>query len=197
MQAFDRSKHTISIASCAPAPLWSMLPFLNYAYPDHATYSEITDHEKLLDGLESGKYQMIFAAQKPDAPHLYCKKCAEEHAVFLLPCGHPLAGLPELGFKDLNGETMLVYGETGLWQKIYEQGMPDTHFIVEKDWISFQKLMNTSTLPVFITDIALQHFKIPPEKTVVSICGRDSRQSYYCICLKIYKSRFRNFFEKF
>ena len=31
VQSFDRSRHTIAIASCAPAPLWSMLPFLNYA----------------------------------------------------------------------------------------------------------------------------------------------------------------------
>ena len=197
IQALDRSRHMISIASCAPAPLWSMLPFLNYAYPDTATHSEITGHEKLLDGLANGKYQMVFVSQKPDAPHLYCKKCTEEQAVFLLPCSHPLADMPELKFEDLNGETVLVYGETGLWQKVYEQGMPDTHFIVEKDWISFQKLMDTSTLPVFITDMALQHFKIPPEKSAVPVCDRGSRQAYYCICLKTHRSRYRNFFQKF
>lgn len=197
VQTQDRSRHMISIASCAPAPLWNMLPFLSYAYPDMATFSEIAEHDKMLNGLFNGKYQLVFLADKPDDTELYCRKCVEEQAVFLLSCGHPLAESSTLKFEDFNGETVLVYGEIGLWQKIYKQNMPDTHFIVEKDWTSFQKLMDTSTLPVFITDIALQHFKTPPGKTAAVIHDQDSRQSYYCICLRKQKKRFRNFFEKF
>lgn len=139
---------------------------------------------------------MIFTTDKPDHPKLYYKKCKEEQAVFLLPSGHPLAAAKSLAFHELKEDTVLVYGETGLWQHIYERHMPDTHFIIEKDWTSFQKLMDTSTLPVFITDIALQHFKIPPKKIPVTICDHDAKQSYYCICMENQKERFWNFFEQ-
>lgn len=196
VRTHDRSRNTIFVASCAPAPLWNMLPYLNYAFPDMATFSEMAEHDKLINGLMNGKYQLVFAAEKPGGTEFFCKKCVEEQAVFLLPGDHPLADAGQLLFEDFNGETMLVYGEIGLWQNIYECSMPDTHFIVERDWTSFQKLMDTSTLPVFITDIALQHFKIPPGKVAAAICDRDSRQSYYCICLKNQKERFRNFLEK-
>ena len=34
IQAFDRSRRTILVGSCAPAPLWSIPPLLSDLYPD-------------------------------------------------------------------------------------------------------------------------------------------------------------------
>lgn len=196
IQSNDRSRHMISIASCAPAPLWTMLPYLSVIFPDMATFAETVNSDKMIDGLLAQKYQLIFSTDEPADPELFYKKCNEEQAVFLLPCEHPLAESKTLAFHDFQEDTLLVYGETGLWQHIYEQHMPDAHFIIEKDWTSFQKLMDTSTLPVFITDIALQHFKLPHGKIPVTICDADAKQSYYCICLKKQKDKFLNFFEQ-
>lgn len=196
IQSSDRNRRMISIASCAPAPLWTILPYLSVLFPDMATFSETINPDKIMDGLLAQKYQLIFTTDEPEDSDLFYQKCTEEQAVFLLPGEHPLAGSKTLTFHDFNKETLLVYGDTGLWQHIYEQHMPDAHFIIEKDWTSFQKLMDTSTLPVFITDIALQHFKLPQGKIPVKICDQDARQSYYCICLKKQKEQFLNFFDQ-
>lgn len=41
VQEFDRSLHTITVSSCAPAPLWYVLPALSLSYPDMTIASSI------------------------------------------------------------------------------------------------------------------------------------------------------------
>ena len=41
VRAFDRSLHTITVSSCAPAPLWRLLPALSDAFPDMTISSAI------------------------------------------------------------------------------------------------------------------------------------------------------------
>ncbi len=196
VQSFDRSHRMIAVGSCAPAPIWNILPYLNYADPCMATFSEINTSENLGKGLLNGKYQLVIISDKPEDPRLYFEKYVEEQLSFLLPKGHPLARRKRLKFSDFNGETMLVYEEIGLWEQVYRRNLPDTNFIVEKDWASFQKLIDTSTLPVFITDLALLHFKIPAGKVPVTITDRDSAKSYYCCCLRSQKGKWIPFFDR-
>lgn len=51
IQDNDRSRHMISIASCAPAPLWTMLPYISCTYPEMATFSEIAASDQIMHGL--------------------------------------------------------------------------------------------------------------------------------------------------
>jgi len=196
IHSYDRSHRMISIGSCTPAPIWNVLPFLNYADPCMATFSELNTSEKLLKGLSNGKYQLVIAEEKPEDPIFHCEKYGEEQLFFLLPKEHPLAGRKNLHFHDFDGDTMLVYAEIGLWEQVYRYTLPSTHFIVEKDWSSFQKLIDTSALPVFITDLALKHFRFPPGKIPVTISDKDAKKSYYCICLKSQKRKWMPFFDR-
>ncbi|MGN0734667.1 MAG: LysR family transcriptional regulator [Anaerovoracaceae bacterium] len=40
VRAFDKSKRTITVCSCAPAPLWTLLPKLNSAFHPVKTYCQ-------------------------------------------------------------------------------------------------------------------------------------------------------------
>ena len=40
---FDRSQRTISIGSCAPAPLWELISMVSRLYPEMAISSEMKD----------------------------------------------------------------------------------------------------------------------------------------------------------
>lgn len=196
VRSFDRSHRMIAIGSCAPAPIWEILPFLSYADPCMATFSEINTSKKLYKGLENGKYQLIIVEEKPKNPQFYYEKYGEEQLIFLLPEEHPQARRKSLSFKDFGEDTMLVYEEIGLWEQVYRFNLPDTHFIIEKDWSSFQKLIDTSTLPVFITDLALKHFQFPSGKVPVTISDTNAKKSYYCACLKSQKRKWIPFFDR-
>ena len=48
VRAFDRSLHTITVSSCAPAPLWYLLPDLNESFPDMTISSSIKNTRPFL-----------------------------------------------------------------------------------------------------------------------------------------------------
>ena len=47
VQAFDRSRRTILIGSCAPMPIWELLPLLSDLYPSWTISSEMRENEVL------------------------------------------------------------------------------------------------------------------------------------------------------
>lgn len=59
IHTFDRSLHTISLGSCAPAPLWDIVPVFSSLYSDMTISYDIKEQDKLLQGLTDGTYQLI------------------------------------------------------------------------------------------------------------------------------------------
>ena len=45
LRSFDRSQRTIAIGSCAPGPLWDMIPMLSSLYPDMTISSETREND--------------------------------------------------------------------------------------------------------------------------------------------------------
>ena len=54
VRAFDRSLHTITVSSCAPAPLWSLLPALSDAFPGMTISSSVKSSASVLEDLKKG-----------------------------------------------------------------------------------------------------------------------------------------------
>ena len=59
IQTLERSKHTISIGSCAPVPNMLLTAELEKQFPESRITSEITPENELLDGLRQGAFQII------------------------------------------------------------------------------------------------------------------------------------------
>ena len=177
----DRSRHTIFVGSCAPAPLWEIVPALTNRYPDMTIATEIKENDVLLTGLNKGTYQIIVLPYSVEQEGIDCVKYGEEHVCFSLPPAHPLSGSKTLCLGDLNGETMLLRSQIGFWIHIQEK-MPNTHFLVQEENSDFDELVKASALPFFTTDLVIKREGTVPNRITIPISDQDANVSYYCLC---------------
>ena len=187
VQAFDRSRRTILVGSCAPVPLWEMVPVLTSLYPERTISSELRENDRLLQGLRDEVYQLIVLPFPVEEEGIACIRYGEEHLYFSLPPAHPLSGSKGLYMKDLNGETMLLRNHLGFWREMTDRKMPDTRFLEQED-VAFEELVRSSALPSFTTDAALQRSGNPANRVNVPILDEEANVTYYCL----YKSHGRN-----
>lgn len=180
IQAFDRSRRTILIGVCAPAPLWEIPPVLSDLYPDRTISSEMRENDVLLQGLRDDVYQMVILPYPVEEPGITCVKYEEEHLFFSLPPAHPLSGSKALYMKDLNGETMLLRNRLGFWRDVADQKMPDTRFL-EQEVIAFNELVKSSALPSFTTDVVLRREGGPQNRVNIPILDEEANVTYYCL----------------
>ena len=55
IQEFDKSLKTISIESCAPAPLWVLLPQLSSKFPQNTISSKLNNVHDIVENVKLGK----------------------------------------------------------------------------------------------------------------------------------------------
>lgn len=194
VQAYDRSQRTISIGICAPAPLWDTIPLLSSLYADMTVSYEMKDQEILLQGLKSGAYQLIITTFPPDIPDIYTKKCGEEQLYFSLPPGHALASAKSLHFRDLDGETMLLFSKIGFWHEIHRKKMPSAHFLLQEEQFAFAELVRASALPSFTSDAAMKVGTPEDHRITIPILDEEAHATYYCSCKMDRKKFFHYFF---
>ncbi len=179
LREYDRRRHTISIGSCAPAPLWSLLPSMSYAYPQMTIASDIRDNDVLIRGLGSGTYQLIVLPFKTELEGALCVKYFEEHLFFSLPPSHPKAGSKGLYFRDLNGEAMLLRPQLGFWARLHREMMPDTRFLVQQDSAAFYELVRASALPSFTSDVVIRRDGPVPGRVIVPILDPEANAMFH------------------
>ena len=103
VQEFDRKLRSITIASCAPAPLWLLSPNISFYYPDNIISSSICEIDQVIKHIETGQIDigiLPFEYQKDDlcTTHFFT-----EHLSVCIPFGHSLCSYDKLTFHDLNG----------------------------------------------------------------------------------------------
>lgn len=179
---YDRKQRTIFVGSCAPAPLWKIIPALSGPYPDMTISSEIRDSNMLLEELRQGRYQLIILPYPIEEKGISCIKYEEEHLFFSLPPAHPLSGSKTLQLKDLNGETMLLRSRLGFWEQVTNEKMPDTRFLVQEDSV-FNELAKASALPSFNSNLAVQREGMVPNRILIPITDKEANVTYYCCYL--------------
>ena len=187
VQAFDRSQRTILIGSCAPAPIWEIVPILTNLYAERTISSELRENDVLLQGLRDDVYQLIILPFSIEENGISCVKYGEEHLYFSLPPAHPLSGSAGLFMKDLNGETMLLRNHLGFWRELTDRKMPDTRFLEQED-VAFEELVTSSALPSFATDVVLRRAGNPTNRVNIPILDKEANVTYYCL----YKPHGRN-----
>lgn len=196
IRAFDRSRHTIAVGSCAPAPLWDISPMLSSLYPELTISSEMRECDKLTQGLQDGTFQIIIMPFPMNEDEFHCVKCGEEQLFFSLPPGHALSGAKQLRFKDLDGETMLLHSQIGFWHKIHVEKMPSARFLLQNERFAFDELVKASALPSFTSDIVLEREGKPQNRVIIPISDEEAHAVYYCVCRAENKKRLAGFFKR-
>lgn len=156
LQAFDKSRHTISIGSCAPAPMWNLTPKVSSLFPDMTIQSEMKTIAELEAGLKSKIYQIIITTSEINIPDIITRKYCEEKLYVSLPPAHPLAGHKSLSLSDLNGQSILILSKIGFWYDVCKSKMPDSLFLVQEELSALDELRKTSALPAFATNLTIK-----------------------------------------
>lgn len=189
IRLYDRSKRTIYIGSCAPAPLWKLSPALAELYPEQTISSELKNEEQVYTGLKNGTYDLIITAQQIENDETICRKYCREHLMLSLPPAHPLAMYKSVSFADLAGETMLLYSEIGFWHDICKEKMPATNFIVQHERTDFCTLVANSALPSFTSDMTSK--KETSARVIIPISDTEANPTFYCVMNRKDKSKFQ------
>lgn len=189
VRAFDRSQRTISIGSCAPAPIWQLTPVVSRLYPEMTVSSEMKDSQALITGLKTGLYQFIILPFAVDEMDLYCLPFEKEQLYFSLPPAHPLSGSEGLYFKNIDGESILLLSQIGFWRDVCQEKMPLTRALVQEQQEDFNELVQASALPCFVSDLTMRWSVKPENRVVIPVLDPEATAVYHFVCRKETKQK--------
>lgn len=180
VREYDKKLQTIVVKSCALAPLWKLLPTLNMLYPSMTIATSICDINELDAAISENSYDILILpymtkALSEDSQFFLM----DEHLSICVRKDHELAGKPSVCMKALNGYNFLLRSELGFWDKLCRQNMPASKFLVQNDEFEFNELVSNSSLPSFITDVAIDRYPIPQNRIAIPISDADANVSFY------------------
>ncbi len=198
IRQFDRSRRTISVGACAPAPLWEIMPLLTSLYPEKRLVSEVKSEEELEDGLLSGAYQMIITTENAENADIYSIFTGSEALLVNIPKLHPLAAMKGgVRFADMEKYSLLLYAKTGVWENIVRREMPNAHIIMQENRDSFEALKRESALLSFSTELSIKQFGNVDGAIVLPVSDESAKIDFYCRVLKKNKPLMREFLERY
>ena len=190
IQAFERSLHTISIGSCAPAPIVELLYYLTEKFATMTFSSETVNPDSLVLGLKNNTYQIIITNSPVKDSEICCREFCREQLFLPIPPAHPLAAKKDGIFADeLAGETMLLFKEIGIWESFIKAKMSQTDFIIQDRDDAFNALIRASALPAFATNLTLKRNDRRQNRIIIPFLDDEAKMTFYCSTLnknKIY-----------
>lgn len=154
VQDFERRLRTINVLSCAPAPLWSLLPNLAHKFPENTISSKLAAVEEIITSVLQGKADIGILPFACAEKELACSPYLREQLFVCVPETHTLAAKQSLSFAQINGFNCLLRDHIGFWSDLVRQKMPASRFLVQTDEFEFEELVRTSTLLCFTTNVA-------------------------------------------
>lgn len=190
---FDRKNNTILIETCAPGPLWPLIPVISSLYPQMSLQTVTDIDEVIFNKIDKDEAQLGLTHTKPDENKYYFKEYGTESIFFALPKDHHYARRKSLSLREMNGENMLLMTDIGVWNLVKEM-MPDSRFLLQDDQFSFNELVQASSLPSFISDLAIKYLGKPQKRVIVPIKDKEATITYYLVCKKNKRKDFQNLF---
>lgn len=184
MDAYRRSRITVSIGSCAPGPMWLIASELLGQVSEKILSTELQTADALIEGLLSEVYQLIILDRPLCQENAVCRKYLTERLFISLPAGHPLASKAKIGLSELSQQTMLLYSDLGVWEHLREEKMPDIRFIRPKEKEVFADLIHASDLPNFTTNLMRKLAPSPPNRIEIPVSDPEAAIPFYLCVLK-------------
>lgn len=181
IQALERSRHTIAIASCAPAPNSIIKLQLEKQYPRMQITTEIRSEQELLDGLKRGEFQLITLSNEIKESDLCCQKIGTEHLHLSVLPAHPAAVMNSVSFSDINSGSYLVYRNLGVWENIGREYMPNARFIYQDEMDEYLEVVGASSLPTFDTDWGVILYGERTNRISIPINDNAAKKTFYAV----------------
>lgn len=176
---FDRRQKTVVVKSCAPAPLWTLLPKLNALYPDITVSSAICQNDEVLAAWNDNSCDIAVLPFSFGSGKAAAKKFMQEHLFVSVPPSHELAKHKALTFEEINGFNFLLRSELGFWDTLCRKKMPASKFLVQNDEFDFYELVRTSSLPCFTTDYGLLHLNADSGRVNIPLTDSEANITFY------------------
>jgi Transcriptional regulator len=196
VQKFDKSMHSLSLFSCAPAPLWNIEELIKKIYPSLLFQSKIADQEYLVQNLKDQEIDCIITSFEIKDENILCIPYIKEDLYLSLPSTHRLKEKQSVTFSDLKGETMLLYAHIGFWYHMHIQTMKQTTFLIQNERTTFQEIIKASTLPSFITNLSIKKEGIPENRIIIPFDEQDAHVTFYFSILKKNKNKMIKLIQK-
>ena len=175
VRVFDQRQRTVIVRSCAPAPLWELLPKLNARQPDMMVSSAICQNEDVLSAWEEGSCDIAILPFSISG----AKPFMRENLFVSVPPEHELARHKSLTFADINGFNFLLRTELGFWDTLCREKMPASKFLVQTDVAVFNELVRASSLPCFTTDYGQRHHVIYPDRVNIPLTDPEAHVTFF------------------
>lgn len=182
VQMFDRSLRTIMVETCAPAPLWSLLPALSHQYPENTISSKITETTEIVQDVLSGQCDIGILPFACDEKSLTDLPYVTEKLFACIPKSNRLSRQTGVSFSELNGFNCLLCDQIGFWTALCRRKMPASRFLIQTDTFEFDELVRTSTLLHFSTDLANPEMQVSSDRTIIPVTDPEADVTYHLIC---------------
>ena len=196
VQEFDRSFHTISIATCSPAPMWDIEPLIKELYPQISIQTAVINKKDLLTKLKAKEYHLVITPKYIDDSQCFCIPYIEEDLLLSLPLNHPLASKKEIKFHDLDGQTMLLYSNIGFWHDLHMQKTPKTKYLLQEERLTFNEIVKASTLPSYTSNLSIKREGKMSDRVILPIDEDEAHVTYYVVMLKENKKKYKELIDK-
>ncbi|MCD8054258.1 MAG: LysR family transcriptional regulator [Lachnospiraceae bacterium] len=183
VRQFDQSLRTILVESCAPAPLWSLLPALSEQFPDKTISSRLTEMPLILSRVKDKTCEIGILPYPAEAEDAVSVPFIREELSVCLPPDHALAGCSSITLEMLNGYNCLLKSDIGFWSDLCHKAMPASRFLVQTDEFEFRELARSSTLPYFVTNLA-SDADFVKGRTVIPISDIEANVTFHMIFRK-------------
>lgn len=179
---FDKSLHTITVSSCAPAPLWYVLPALSFAYPNMTIASSIKDASAVYQDLDSKSCQLAILPYAIQDTLYITIPFLKENLFICVPDSHDLANQSSVTFAKLNGFNFLLSSEIGFWDEMCRSRMPASKFLVQTDRFELEELIRESSLPCFTTNLVVDNKGFLADRIKIPVTDSEANVTYYLTC---------------
>ena len=118
---FDQSLKTITVASVAPAPLWSLLPTLTSLYPDKQIQHKICSTSQALEAIEKDTADLVVLPFAYEGNKVDCLPYLNESLDIVVPLDHALAKESKISFSAIDGYNFLLMNQIGFWNDLVQE----------------------------------------------------------------------------
>lgn len=177
VRACDARQRTIIVKSCAPAPLWELLPKLSAHCPGQTISTEICQNQAVQSAWEDGECDIAILPFAATGAQSFMK----ENLFVCVPKGHELARHKTLTFAEINGFNFLLRTQLGFWDALCREKMPASRFLVQTDIEAFNELVQESSLPCFSTDYIQGKEDTYPGRVFIPLTDPEARVTFYIL----------------
>ena len=99
-------------------------------------------------------------------------------------------------FEQMDGHTYLQIEDVGIWKDIKAKNMPHSKIITQKDREDLTALINSSSLPCFVSNITNENNRKYPNRIRIPIIDPDATREFIIVIPKKSISRFSKFLSE-